>query len=208
MQKNMQNAEKTPKNEEKAVRLVPALTKELLAKNEEHQAQLRKVYGSMPDAQTVALARFRILIEENKTILSALLLQLKNTVSISPRYRAIEEIINLKAEETADAYAEIGEFELAAKFSTNADKKKLFKNCLKALALPDEAHCEHAKYKLVEGTKQQNYFREKDVFSPAHNRFVSVIKCNECDFRNIRPLPEDLAQLSEMRAEYARQNKS
>ena len=196
---------KTENTDDTYFRLVPEITPAMLEENKSFQEDLRKNFGSrQQNLQQKLLLRNRLIIEENKVYLSVLLTQLKSAVSETDK-KYLEELIILKGEETCDALCDIGEFELAQQFTLNPRKKELLQTYKTAMELDDEAHCGHPKYILTDGVKTNNYFREKDIFSPKHGRIVSIVRCNECQFRNIRPLPEDLARASQIRAEYARQ---
>lgn len=194
-----------PKEKPKPLRLVPPITQKLLEENAEFQKQVRRGLNTGPvDQRVLHRSRQLLIIEETNAILQMKFRARRSAMKAGDdtKREALEADIARLRNKVSRAYFEIGDFEQARMTTLDRDRRRLCREHLTAMGIDDELHCEHAKYKLHEGQRYPNYFRERDIYSVKHGKFVSVIKCNECSFRNIKELPEDLAEASRKRAEF------
>jgi hypothetical protein len=186
------------------VRLVPAITQKLLRENEEFQQRIRQGLNTAPVHPALhARARSILQAEETKKIMLGLFAvrrQAKRSENLE-RVVEIEAQISRLGNKLSKHLFDAGEFNLAAKATSDKKQRAKVLAYQKALEIDDSAHCHHQKWFSHDGKRHPNYFRERDIFSVKHNAVVAVVRCNECEFRNIRPLPEDLAEMSRIRAE-------
>lgn len=188
------------------VNIAPPVTPERLAENEEFQRGLRAKFAarfSLKNPLEIEMSRAALLLKANAEIINALHIQLKNAKT---GRRAIRLMLKRYYAENAEAWASLGAFDKAADIEPDKRRKKEYRSKHKALIIDDSEWCIHPKYRMEEGQRLQNYFRESDVYSEKHGRIVSVLKCNECGFRNIAPLPPDLQKLSEDRKAFMLKN--
>lgn len=189
------------------VNLAPALSPERLAENEEFQRRLREKLSHRLTIQSpneIEMSRAAVLLKQNAEIINALHIQL----SKAKRGKLeIRRALKRYYAENAEAWATLGAFDKAAEIEPDKQRKKEYHAKHKAMMIDDKLWCEHSLYKLTDGLRLPNYFREQDVFSEKHGRIVSVLKCLECGFRNIAPITKDLQELSQVRAEAIKMTK-
>jgi hypothetical protein len=175
---------------------VPAITPDLLEKNEQDQARWRKLYTAPPTNYESYAGR---IIRDHLETLDRLEAQRKSS---APADRPVltEKIRRLK-DDTAIWCDSIGQFELAAKLTSCKHQRKTYKHRAQAIDLPDDAWCEHPVFENIDGHISQVAARERDFFSHRHGKTVSMIVCRHCGFRNAKDLPKELKKLSEHRAQ-------
>ncbi len=93
----------------------------------------------------------------------------------------------------ADAYAKVGNYELASKTTKDADKKKEWKAAHNAVWRDDNETCKCPPIKTVEiidgKAKQIEHSQEFTVgtiFSHKHNDFKRLVRCNRCHLMNTK----------------------
>jgi hypothetical protein len=173
---------------------VPSITPELLQTNNAEQSLWSAQFALPTNSQESYVIQ---LIQNNLKIIT----ELKSINRQSPE---IEQKIQQYVNETAQWAISIGKFELAVSLiGENSTAKEFYE----AEVRDDSLWCEHLFYKEIDGHLQQNYFREFDYFSATHGRKVSMLRCNECGFRNAKDLTADLKKLSEHRANVRRGGK-
>lgn len=101
-------------------------------------------------------------------------------------------------EQYAEALAEIGHFEHAAKVTKNKDRRKDYKSIWKAILKDDTERCKCLKTDF-NGVRKNNLFAELEVWSLKHGRRMPLIRCNICGHRNVKNLPESIAKEREIR---------
>jgi hypothetical protein len=187
------------------IRLVPPITQKLLAENEEFQKQIRRgLNTSAVHPALINRARSILKAEEIKHLMLGLFAERRAAMKAGKPelVEQTEAQLNRLTEKLAGHLFDAGEFELALKATRSKKMRAVVREHLKAAEIDDdEWSCGHKKWFSYDGQRHPNYFRERDLWSPRHGRVVSVIRCNECGFRNIRPLPEDLAEMSRLREE-------
>ena len=183
------------------VNIAPAITPERLAENEEFQRGLRSKFASrfsLKSSLEIEMSRAALLLKANAEIINALHIQ---HAKAKTGKQTIKRMLNRYYSENAEAWASLGAFDKAADIEPDKRRKKDYLSKHKALLIDDSEWCSHLKYKIEDNHRLPNYFRESSVFSEKHGRVVAVLRCNECGFRNIAPLPSDLEKLSQDRAE-------
>ncbi len=98
-------------------------------------------------------------------------------------------------EQLAEAYATLGEYEIAAKISKNKDRKSEYNAISKAVWLPDDEWCEH-----IEAKK---YIKEY-VFSVKEGKEMPLLACAVCRTLNVTDSPESLKNAQNKRAAIVR----
>lgn len=186
-------------SDEENVNLAPELTKEKLAESAELQKHLRGKFTSPFQTMSpleVTNYRAAILIQDNSIVINELQKELAKNPS-----EELLAILNKFYSETAQCWATLGRFDYASLIEPDEIRQAEYEAFTEAVEIDDDKWCEHPKYKIVGGHRTQNYFRELDVASDKHGHVVSILRCCECDFRNARALPQDLAELSRLRQE-------
>lgn len=101
-------------------------------------------------------------------------------------------------EQYAEALAEVGYFEHAAKVTKDKDKRQYFKEIWKAVLRPDHEKCKCLKTDF-NGVRKNNLYAESEVWSHKHNKRMPVVKCNTCGHRNVTALPESIQKERDIR---------
>lgn len=99
----------------------------------------------------------------------------------------LKVLTRIQRDYLAEAYATVGNYELASKTTKDADKKAEWKAVHKAIWKDDSITCKCPPLKSVEmvdgKAKQVEHSQEFTVgtiFSHKHNDFKRLVKCNEC----------------------------
>lgn len=201
---------KLTENGKLELRLVPPITQKLLAENDEFQKQIRRSLNTSDvHPQIMLRARAILQAEEVKKLMLGFFADRRK----AKKSGNAEKVLELEAQiarlgdKLAKLLFDAGEFQLALKATRGKALRQKIREYIAAAEIDDEQHCGHQKWISFNGELHPNYFRERDIFSHKHNAVVSVVRCNECGFRNIRPLPEDLAEMSRIRAEARQKEK-
>jgi hypothetical protein len=102
-------------------------------------------------------------------------------------------------EQYAEALAELGHFDAAAKATRDKDKRKYYREISQAVNKPDGERCKCPRAKFGD-VKKNNLFAEAEVWSQKHGKLMPVVRCNTCGHRNVTNLPESIAKEREQRA--------
>lgn len=90
-----------------------------------------------------------------------------------------------------------GKYAEAATTHTNAQRRRYFREIIKALEKPDNARCKCKDRKAkINGTEISitPRFERARLFSPIHKRVVSLVECSKCGDLNARPVVSRLLQ--------------
>jgi len=101
----------------------------------------------------------------------------------------LKVLTRMQRDYLADAYARVGNYELASKTTKDPIKKAEWKAAHKAVWKDDDLTCKCPPLKTVEmvdGKAQQvehsQTFTVGQIFSHKHNTFKRLTKCNSCNF--------------------------
>jgi hypothetical protein len=206
-------ANEQQKEKPKRLELVPKITQKLLTENRDFQRTIRRTLNISPasPAQTHRATQM-LLLEEINALMRTKFAARRAAMAAGDQLKReeLDRTIAALSEKASKAHFELGNFEMAANHTRDPQRRRNARAHARAMAIDDDAHCEHPKYKQEGDHRYPNYFRERDIYSERHGKIVSVIKCNEpgCQFRNIKELPEDLAEASRRRAEFRKEAKS
>lgn len=190
--------------EKPKVRLVPPITQKLLRENAEFQEQIRRgLNPAQTHPELRRRARALVQAQELRTVLLGLFAERRSALKADDgaAVEALEDQIGQLTDRLGRLFVEAGEFELALRTTRSSELRAKCRSLLAAIDIDDEEFCEHPKYVSHDGQLHPNYYRERDVWSQKHGQVVSVVRCAVCGFRNVRPLPADLAEMARMRAE-------
>lgn len=105
----------------------------------------------------------------------------------------LKVLTKIQRDYLAEAYAKVGNYELASKTTNDADKKKEWKAAHKAVWRDDSETCKCPPLKTVEivdGKAQQiehsQEFTVGTIFSHKHNDFQRLVRCNSCGHMNTK----------------------
>lgn len=177
-----------------AVIKVPAITPELLEKNEEQQQHWRTAFNYVHPTRETHADR---VIDDNLRILNRLNYELPRATG--DLQQDIRGRISAMSHDTAIWASSRGQFELAARLAQNEHDRTLYLSYEQAVERSDDEWCEHPTFRHVDGELDQIATREFDFPSDRHAGTVSMVRCRECGFRNARQLPVELKRLSEHR---------
>lgn len=110
----------------------------------------------------------------------------------------LEDLHTTAREQYAEALAEVGNFQKAAEITKDDQRSAHYNEIWKAVWLDDDEQCE-CPHQVFANEKRNNLFAEAEVWSPKHNREMSVVKCTSCGHRNVRPLPDSIRKERELR---------
>lgn len=182
------------KKNEKIVSKVPELTDELIAANEDDQRRWRKLFVA---PQTSKDKYAENVIKSNLTMLDSYRRQMRNANNKTKKQLKIKA--NELRRDTAAWLANLGQFEAAKQLAVSTRQRRIYRDYLEAERRDNSEWCEHPIFDYVDGHLQQKAFREFDFDSPRHGRRLSMVRCNECGFRNAKDLNRELKTLSEFR---------
>lgn len=170
---------------------VPDLTDEKLAENAEFQKQMRERYKFTPPKdhadRSIQTGLDRIAQFE----------QMLETADAETR-GALKLRIRSLRNETALYLKQTGQFVAAAIVAADPNIAKRSRKYVNAREKDDKDWCDHPKWIETPSGMAPNYFREFDFNE--NGQQLSMIRCNECGYRNATTLPKDLQKLSEARA--------
>lgn len=105
----------------------------------------------------------------------------------------LKVLTKIQRDYLAEAYAKVGNYELASKTTNDADKKKEWKAAHKAVWRDDGETCKCGNLRGVEMVDGQvrhvehsQDFPVGTIFSHKHNEFKQLIRCNHCGFQNTK----------------------
>lgn len=151
-----------------------AISPELLAQNDARQKEWRESFGSFAQASPRQRARSRALLTRDN-------------------YEATgkDHLLPDQLAELAEAYAELGRFDIAAETSLTPAMRGHYAEIWEAVLRDEADWCEHP---------EQHQYAERDVFSVKLDADVHLLRCNICGLRNVAPLPDHIAKGREKRA--------
>lgn len=175
---------------------VPELTKDKLAENAEFQEQMRRRFELKPKdhAERTIAANLRRIGQFSE--------QLEGSDDVETRTLLIRRITALR-DETALYLKQKGLFAEAAKLAANTNIRAEARSYVTAREIDNDLWCEHSMWKQTDAGMVPNYVREFDYVEGGQN--LSMLRCNECGFRNARPLPKDMQNLIAARAKIREQ---
>ncbi len=190
--------------QKKQVIPVPAITPELLAKNNEWQKEMLQQMD-FPTSETATMARHRVIVRNALHTLEVLLDESSDPELTEEKRAEFSAITNRLRETAAASLLELGEFEQASELFIDQRQKDEAMALFHAMNIPDDANCDCPDFfteRDLSGREHQfdHRFRERTIFSPKHGRPMAVVKCNLCQFRNIQELPDSLRVGQEIRA--------
>lgn len=105
----------------------------------------------------------------------------------------LKVLTKIQRDYLAEAYAKVGNYELASKTTNDADKKKEWKAAHKAVWRDDGETCKCPPLKtvdIVNGKAQQiehsQEFTVGTIFSHKKNDFQRLVRCNSCGHMNTK----------------------